>query len=112
MGYASKSGRAITNRRNPVAHAICDRCGFRYNHPRLSWQFEYSGNQLINQRLLVCRTCLDVPQPQLKSRYVPADPLPIRDPRPEPFSADEGLSGDFNSDPSSDFNVNVPITIE
>lgn len=89
MGYASRAGRAIASSRRPVAFAVCDRCGTWFNHNRLHWQHEFSGNKLINIRLLVCRSCLDVPQEQLKARNVPADPMPIRNPRPEAFFQDE-----------------------
>jgi hypothetical protein len=51
----------------------------------LRWQHEFAGTQLINLRLLVCNTCLDIPQPQLKARTVEADPIPVRDPRPQNF---------------------------
>jgi hypothetical protein len=85
MGYASKSGRARTDARNPRAHAICDRCGFRYNHVDLSWQYDWAGASLINKRLLVCHTCNDVPQQQLRAIVVPADPIPINQPRIQDF---------------------------
>ena len=89
MGYASKSGRARTSPTNPRAHAICDRCGFRFNHDRLRWQFEWRGAALMNIRKLVCRPCYDTPQQQLRAIIIPADPLPIRNPRVEPFAEDE-----------------------
>lgn len=78
------NGYAKVDPRYPSAWACCDRCGFRYLHSDLSWQMEWSGAQLRNKRILVCRrTCLDVPQPQLRSYSPPPDPLPIRDPRPD-----------------------------
>ena len=76
-------GRAKVNARDPRAFAICDRCGFRYNHIDLSWQMEWAGNSLTNRRILVCERCLDEPNEQLRSYAPPADPVPIRDPRPE-----------------------------
>lgn len=42
--------------------------------------------KLQNLRLLVCRTCLDVPQPALKTIVIPPDPLPVYQPRPEQYS--------------------------
>lgn len=89
MGYASQAGRAITNPNSPRAFAVCDRCGIWYNHDRLSWQFDYRGRSLQNIRILVCDTCNDEPQPQLKPRIIPPDPLPIRDARVEQFCQDE-----------------------
>jgi hypothetical protein len=85
MGYASQSGRARTNARGPQAHAICDRCGFRYNHANLQFQFDWRGASLQNIRLLVCRTCEDTPQNQLRAIVVPADPMPIQNPRVQDF---------------------------
>lgn len=85
MGYASKSGRARTSPRNPQAHAICDRCGGRFNHVDLQWQYDWAGASMINKRMLVCRSCLDTPQTQLRAIVLPADPVPIINPRPQDF---------------------------
>jgi len=81
MGYASKLGRARISARNPRAAAQCDRCGFIYNHSDLSWQYDWAGASLINKRILVCERCNDVPQQQLRAIVVPADPVPIQNPR-------------------------------
>jgi len=89
MGYASRSGRATTSATNPRAHAICDRCAFRYNHDQLKWQYDWAGASLINKRILVCNTCYDTPQEQLRAIIIPADPVPIINPRVEPYSWDE-----------------------
>jgi hypothetical protein len=85
MGYGSISGRASTNVRSPQAHAICDRCGFRYNHVNLRWQYDWRGASLANIRLLVCNSCYDAPQEQLRAIVVPADPVPIVNPRIQDF---------------------------
>jgi hypothetical protein len=74
-------GRAKVSARNPRAFGICDRCGFLYNHDRLQWQYDWAGASLINKRILVCNSCLDVPQQQLRAIVVPADPVPIQNPR-------------------------------
>ncbi len=74
-------GRARVSARDPRAFAICDRCGFLYNHHTLSFQFEYAGAGLYNTQMLVCGRCYDTPQAQLKSINIPADPLPIMNPR-------------------------------
>jgi len=89
VAYASQSGRARTNPRAPQAHAICDRCGFRVNRVDLQWQFDWAGASLINKRILVCDTCYDEPQQQLRAIVVPADPVPIENPRIEYFVDDE-----------------------
>jgi len=89
MGYASRSGRARTSPRNPQAFAICDRCALWYNHVDLQWQYDWAGASLVNKRILVCDTCNDVPQEQLRAIVIPADPLPIINPRVEPYAWDE-----------------------
>lgn len=74
-------GRAKVNSRNPEAFAICDNCGFLYNHSELRWQFQWGGNKLVNLRQLVCRRCNDIPQTQLRAVVLPADPMPVMNPR-------------------------------
>jgi hypothetical protein len=86
MAYASQSGRARVSSTNPRAFGICDRCGFLYNHSDLQWQFDWAGASLINKKILVCDTCLDVPQEQLRAIILPADPEPIVNPRVENYA--------------------------
>lgn len=85
MAYASRSGRATTSSRNPRAFAVCDRCGIWYNHSNLRWQYDWRGASLQNLRLLVCNSCYDEPQSQLRAIVVPADPVPIVNPRIQDF---------------------------
>lgn len=75
---------------NPSAGGMCDRCGTRYSLVDLEWQWEYQGSGLINKRILVCPVCIDEPQPQLLSPRLPPDPLPVANPRPEPYAQEEG----------------------
>lgn len=82
-------GRARVSARNPRAFGICDRCGFLYNHINLQWQYDWAGASLINKRILVCNECNDVPQSQLRAIVVPADPVPIQNPRIQDFSNTE-----------------------
>lgn len=89
MGYASKAGRARVSSRNPQAFGVCDRCGMWYNRVDLQWQFDWAGASLINKRILVCDTCYDDPQQQLRAIVLPADPEPIINPRTEPYFSDE-----------------------
>jgi hypothetical protein len=89
MGYASQSGRARTSSKNPQAFGVCDRCGFWYNHVDLAWQFDWGGASLINKRILVCQPCNDIPQNQLRAIVLPADPVPVMNPRTEPYASDE-----------------------
>jgi len=103
MGYGSLSGRARTNSRSPQAHAICDRCGVRYNHVDLRWQYDWRGASMANIRILVCDTCYDQPQEQLRAIVIPADPVPIVNPRIQDFAAAESntrvTSGQNTTDP-------------
>ena len=78
-------GRASVSSTNPRAFGICDRCGFLYNHHELQWQFDYRGAALMNIRILVCETCLDVPQNQLRNIIIPADPTPIMNARVQDY---------------------------
>lgn len=89
MGYASQSGRARVSSRNPQAFGVCDRCGMWYNHADLKWQYDWAGASLINKRILVCDTCYDDPQQQLRAIALPADPVPVMNPRTEPYLSDE-----------------------
>ena len=82
-------GRARVSSRNPAAFGICDRCGFLYNHNRLQFQFDWAGASLINKRILVCETCNDVPQQQLRAIVLPADPVPILNPRIQDYNTAE-----------------------
>lgn len=80
-------GRAKVSTKNPEAFAICDSCGFLYNHSELRWQYQWSGNKLVNLRQLNCRRCNDIPQTQLRAIVLPADPMPIMNPRVQNYQA-------------------------
>ena len=87
-------GRAQISARAPRALAVCDRCGFMFNHDELQWQWDWQqGPRLFNLRIMVCRTCLDVPQENGRTIVLPPDPVPIANPRPENYAhADNPLS--------------------
>jgi hypothetical protein len=80
-------GRAKVSTRSPDPFAICDGCGFLYNHSELRFQLQWSGNKLVNLRQLVCRRCNDIPQTQLRAIVLPADPMPIMNPRVQNYQA-------------------------
>ena len=105
MGYASRAGRARTSPSSPQAHAICDWCGFRYNHVDLRFQYDWAGTQLINKQLLVCQDCYDTPQEQLRTIVVPPDPMPISNPRIQDF-----VTAETNNRATSGQNTVDPIT--
>lgn len=109
MSYASQSGRAKTSATNPQAHAICDRCGFRYNHAELKWQYDWRGAMIQNIRILVCDTCYDTPQEQLRSIVVPADPTPIVNARVQDFAAAESNYQTVTAPPTIDPETGIPI---
>jgi len=109
MAYASQAGRARTNAKAPQAHAICDRCGFRYNHIDLRWQFDWAGASMINKRILVCNRCYDTPQEQLRAIVVAADPVPILNPRIEDFVADESNNRTTSGQNSVDPITGIPV---
>ena len=109
MAYASQAGRARTSSRSPQAHAICDRCGFRYNHVDLQWQYDWAGASLINKRILVCDTCNDVPQQQLRAIIVPADPMPVINPRIQDFVVAETSNRFTSGQNTVDPTTNIPI---
>lgn len=89
MAYASKAGRARVSSKNPRAFGVCDRDGLWYNLDQLVWQWEYRGPTLQNIWIRVCKRCLDTPNAQLRSITLPADPVPVWQPRPENFEAAE-----------------------
>ena len=109
MAYASRSGRARTNASSPSAHAICDRCGFRWNFSDLKFQYDWRGAALQNLRILVCPTCYDTPQEQLRAIVVPADPTPIINARPEQYVSDETNYRTTSAPTVYDQNTGIPI---
>lgn len=114
MAYASQSGRAKTSASHPEAFGVCDRCGIWYNFVNLQWQFDWRGAALQNLRILVCSTCMDEPQEQLRAIVVPADPVPIVNARTENYVGDEtnyrAISAPTVYDPIT--GIPVPGTID
>ena len=96
-------GRAKVNPRSPEAWGICDNCSFLYNLSELRWQFTWAGNKLINTKQLVCRRCNDIPNVQLRAIVIPADPMPVMNPRVNNWQAAETdyrtTSGQNTTDP-------------
>lgn len=90
MALGDLQGRAYTDPTAPECPATCDRCGYRWMHSDLKFQYDYRGNVLQNLKLLVCPRCYDDPQDQLRPIIVPPDPIPIKDPRPGFYASQEG----------------------
>lgn len=84
MGGFAPKGHAKVDPQHPAAFAICERCGFQYNHRNLKWDVQYAGTQIRRTGFLVCDRCWDEPNPTLIPKVLPADPVPILNPRSEP----------------------------
>lgn len=109
MAYASRQGRARISSRTPQAAGQCDRCGFLYTHAGMKFQYDWRGSTLQNTQMLVCTRCYDTPQDQLRSIVIPADPMPIRNPRiPDYVTAgsDARLTSGLNA---VDANTGIPV---
>lgn len=102
-------GRARVSTRDPEAFAICDNCGFLYNHSELRWQFQWAGNKLVNFRQLVCRRCNDIPQTQLRAIVLPADPMPVLNPRANNWQQFEGNFRTTSGQNTVDPRTGIPI---
>tara|TARA_R110000868_G_scaffold13553_7_gene63048 strand:- start:2542 stop:3357 length:816 start_codon:yes stop_codon:yes gene_type:complete len=92
-------GRANVSINRPRAFAVCDRCGALYNHDQLQWQYQWVGVKLQNLYRLVCQSCLDVPQEQLRTIVLPPDPVPIANARPESYVADDNPMSALGASP-------------
>ncbi len=86
MGAWHPAGRARISAKNPVPRAICDACGFTYSLPDLRPRMQWAGVKLQTFNMLVCRTCWDRPNEQLRTIIIPPDPIPVFNPRPERYS--------------------------
>lgn len=82
-------GHARVDPNNPNAMAACDRCGRLFNLIDLAYQWEWGGLKLYNTHLRVCRQDLDTPFIFNRPIILPADPVPVVDPRPENMAAED-----------------------
>lgn len=83
MGGFAPKGHARLDPQRPAAFAICEMCGFLYNHRDLRWQAQWTGRTITRTGHLVCPTCWDTPNPTLRAQPLPPDPVPILNPRTE-----------------------------
>lgn len=81
--------RAKINPYSPQGHGTCDRCSQIVTRAAMIWEMEYRGNSLMKTGFLVCQRCLDVPYQGRRPIIIPADPVPMKDPRPENFLLEE-----------------------
>lgn len=102
-------GRAKVNSRNPESFGICDNCSFLYNLNELRWQMQWAGNKLVNLRQLVCRRCNDIPQTQLRAIILPADPMPVMNPRPQNYLVAETNYRTTSGQDTVDPRTGIPI---
>jgi hypothetical protein len=109
MSYASQVGRARVSIRDLHAQAVCDRCGIWYSINELKWQVDWRGTALANLRILVCPSCFDRPQEQLRSIVLPPDPEPIINARPENFTQDETDYRSLSQTPVLDPTTGIPV---
>lgn len=69
------------------------RCGFYYKMSALELQYQWAGPSLVSLGIYVCRrTCLDVPQEQLRTIIIGPDPTPVIPSSPT-FYAQQNLGG-------------------
>lgn len=80
---------ARTNPRSPRGWGTCERCGFVVNLYKLQNQSDWRGLRLMPIGIMVCDTCLDVPQRQLGTIILSPDPEPLLGALPEPYAIDE-----------------------
>lgn len=96
-------GRASIDSRSPRALAVCDRCKFMVNHDTLRWQYQWQGPRLSSVGLLVCPSCYDTPQEQLRTVTLPVDPETIADARPENYVLADNPLSPLGYDPANAF---------
>ncbi len=80
----------------PRGHGTCDKCSQINNLSALYWQMEYRGNALMRTGFRVCDKCLDIPYQGRRPIIIPADPVPLLDPRPENFLLEENTNAQNN----------------
>jgi hypothetical protein len=73
----------------------------------LRYQYDWRGTSLQNLWIRVCPKCMDTPQAQLRAIQLPADPVPVFQPRVENFTAAE-TNYRITVPGSVDFITNIP----
>lgn len=85
-------GHAKINPSAPTAIGVCDSCGFQFNHNELQFQYLWRGNDFCNTWFLVCPQCVDIAAEFVRPVILGPDPIPIRNPRIEQTTAEEGAA--------------------
>jgi hypothetical protein len=84
-----RHGHARVSADDPEAFAVCDGCGFTFNHIDLGFDYQWAGQRLNTKRMLKCSTCRDLPNDQLFAVKLPPDPVGLKVARPENYAVDE-----------------------
>src|SRR5258705_5042686 len=84
-----RHGHARVSVDDPEAFAVCDGCGFTFNHVDLGLDYQWAGQRLNTKRMLKCVTCRDLPNDQLFAVKLPPDPVGLKVARPENYAVDE-----------------------
>lgn len=90
-GGPPHNSRAPTDINEPRPVGFDDRSNFLHYLDELQPQFIWSGNTLVNTRLLVIDP--DIPNEQARTIVVGPDPVPLKDPRPGYWASQEAASG-------------------
>lgn len=92
------------NRKSPVSITqprpvgVSDRNGQVYYLDEMVWQFQYSGNNLVNQRILVGPDEVDTPAPFLQTFHFGPEPTPLPNARPWHYAyQNQGGTAPLNS---------------
>jgi hypothetical protein len=80
-----------------------------YSHSALKFQYDWRGSTLQNIQLLVCNTCYDTPQENLRAITLPADPVPISNPRIQDFVSAENMNRVTSGQNTIDPVTGIPI---
>jgi hypothetical protein len=75
----------------------------------LRFQFDWAGASLVNKQMLVCGQCYDKPQEQLRAIVISADPMPIINPRIEPFADAETNYRTTSGQDTIDARTGIPV---
>lgn len=74
--------RAPVDMMKPRPVGISDFSGFMFYLDEMVWVFQYAGNRLVNRRMLVGPTEVDLPAPFLQTYVFGPEPAPLPDARP------------------------------
>jgi len=84
--------RCPTNPFRPQYVGYCERCGFKYYYDEFRFQYEWRGNALVNQQILVDHRCEDLPQENLRPVIIGPDSIPPK-PRPTAVHLEQEMAG-------------------